>query len=812
MVNSRKSDYMEYNFKAIEKKWQTYWSNNRTFKTENDQIKPTYYVLNMFPYPSAQGLHVGHIESYTATDIMSRFKRMQGFNVMHPMGWDAFGLPAEQYALQTGNDPRDFTYKNIQNFKRQIHEAGIGIDWDREFATADSDYYKWTQWIFIKLLEHGLAERKDVEVNWCEGLGTVLANDEIEIKDGMMVSERGHYPVVKKAMKQWVLKITKFADRLLEDLDLLDWPEHIKEMQKNWIGKSVGAKINFEVHGTDFSFDVFTTRPDTLYGATYAVLAPEHPMVLDITSEDEKDSVVAYIEQTKQKTDMDRGDLNKEKSGVFTGAFAINPVNNKKIPIWIADYVLASYGTGAVMAVPAHDERDYEFALKHDLDIKTVIEHDLDGCYTGDGLHINSDIINGLMNEAAKEKIVAYLESIHKGQKEITYRLRDWVFSRQRYWGEPFPVMFDEADQVHAVPVSELPLELPKMINIKPSGTGESPLANLYEWVNIKKDGKTFRRETNTMPQLAGSSWYYIGYVLKTLVGFIPLDTEEAKKELDKWLPVDLYIGGAEHAVGHLLYSRFWHKFLFDLGLVSTKEPFMKLINQGMILGSDNQKMSKSKGNVVNPDEVIEAYGADTLRLYEMFMGPLEADKPWNTEAIDGSKRFLDRVWRMFYFEIKDEVKELEFIYHQTVKKVSEDYEKQAFNTAIAQMMIFVNEVYRQKQLSKAQAIGFLKMLNPIAPHITEELYQTVFNKKDTITYEEWPIFDESKLVLDQIEVVVQVNGKLRDRVQVKPDETETVVKKMAFEAPNVIKFTEGKEVLKVVYVPNKLVNIVVKM
>lgn len=802
---------MEYNFNAIEKKWQTYWFNHKTFRTENDQIKPTYYVMNMFPYPSAHGLHVGHIESYTATDIMSRFKRMQGYNVLHPMGWDAFGLPAEQYALQTGNDPKDFTYKNIQNFKRQIIEAGIGIDWDREFATADSDYYKWTQWIFIQLFKHGLAERRDVEVNWCEGLGTVLANDEIEIRDGVMVSERGHYPVTKKAMKQWVLKITKYADRLLEDLNLLDWPEHIKEMQRNWIGKSTGAKITFKVAHSDLSFDVFTTRPDTLYGATYCVLAPENPMVLDITTQDELSTVKAYIEQTKQKTDLDRGDLNKDKTGVFTGAYAINPINNQKVPIWIADYVLASYGTGAVMAVPAHDERDYAFALRHGLDIVKVIESEEEGCYTGDGIHIESGIINGLNNDEAKETIIAYLESQGLGKKEITYRLRDWVFSRQRYWGEPFPVLFDEEGNTIALDESELPLELPKMLNIKPSGTGESPLANLYEWINIKKDGKFYKRETNTMPQLAGSSWYYIGYVLKTLVGFIPLNTEEARKELDKWLPVDIYIGGAEHAVGHLLYSRFWHKFLFDLGLVSTKEPFMKLLNQGMILGSDNQKMSKSRGNVVNPDEVIENYGADTLRLYEMFMGPLEADKPWNTEAIDGSKRFLERVWRMYYLPIEDAATELDFVYHQTVKKVTEDYEKQAFNTAISQMMIFVNEVYKQKRLSKEQAIGFLKLLNPIAPHITEELFQTVFNKKDTLTYQEWPSFDKSKLVLNEIEVVIQVNGKLRDRVFVSPDEAGDIVKQKALLAENVVRFTEGKQIVKVIYVPGKLVNVVIK-
>ncbi len=805
------SDDMEYNFLEIEKKWQKYWLDHKIFKTENDQIKPRYYVLNMFPYPSAQGLHVGHIESYTATDIMSRFKRMQGYNVLHPMGWDAFGLPAEQYALQTGNDPREFTYQNIGNFKRQVIEAGIGIDWDREFATADPEYFKWTQFIFTKLYEHGLAERKDVEVNWCEALGTVLANDEIEIKDGMMVSERGKYPVAKKAMKQWVLKITNYAERLLNDLDLLDWPEHIKEMQRNWIGKSVGAKVNFKVANSDHSFDVFTTRPDTLFGVSYCVLAPEHPLVLEITSMDEYETVKNYIEQTKQKTDLDRGDLNKDKSGVFTGAFAINPVNNKKVPIWIADYVLASYGTGAVMAVPQHDTRDFEFANKYGLDLIRVIDSEDDGCFTGDGIHINSDFINGMNNEEAIETIINYLEDNGFGKKEINYRLRDWVFSRQRYWGEPFPVAFDEEGNTITLDLEELPLELPKMFNIKPSGTGESPLANAYEWVNFKKDGKHYRRETNTMPQLAGSSWYHMGYVLKTLIGFIPLNTEEAKKELDKWLPVDLYIGGAEHAVGHLLYSRFWHKFLYDLGMVSSVEPFTKLINQGMILGDDNTKMSKSRGNVVNPDDVISKYGADTLRLYEMFMGPLEQDKPWSTEAIDGAKRFLDRVWRMYFLPISDEVEALEFTYHQTVKKVTEDYQKQAFNTAIAQMMIFVNDVYRKKTFSRAQAIGFLKLLNPIAPHITEELYQTVFNKKDPLTYQEWPSFDEAKLVLDEVEVVVQVNGKLRDRMKAALDLSNDEVKKMALGLENVVKHIEDKEIVKIIIIPNKLVNIVIK-
>lgn len=801
---------MAYDFKTIEKKWQNYWLENKTFKTEKDKIKPKYYVLNMFPYPSADGLHVGHIASYTATDIMSRFKRMQGYNVLHPMGWDAFGLPAEQYALQTGNDPRVFTYKNIDNFKRQIIRAGLGIDWDREFATADEDFYKWTQWIFTKLLEAGLAERRDVEANFCEGLGTVLANDEIEIVDGKMVSERGGYPVVKKKMQQWVLKITEYADRLLNDLELLDWPPNIKEMQRNWIGRSEGAVIKFDVYQMDLSFEVFTTRADTLFGATYCVLAPEHPLVLEITTEDERDEVLKYIEATKQKTDLDRGDLSKEKTGVFTGAFAINPANNKKIPIWIADYVLYNYGTGSVMAVPAHDERDYEFAKKHDLDIKEVVQAD-ELPYVGDGIHINSNYLNGLNNEEATNKVVERLQTENKARKDITYRLRDWVFSRQRYWGEPFPVLIDEDEKIYPLPLEELPLTLPKMDNIRPSGTGESPLANNHDWLYVEKDGKMYKRDTNTMPQLAGSSWYYIGYVLKTIYDFIPLNSEDAKAELKDWLPVDLYIGGAEHAVGHLLYSRFWHKFLYDLGIVHSKEPFIKLVNQGMILGEDNQKMSKSRGNVISPDVIYESHGADTLRLFEMFLGPLTADKPWQTDAIDGSKRFLDRVWRMYYFPIEDEVEELEYSYNFTVKKVTQDYETLSFNTAISQMMTFVNDVYKAKKFSRNQAIGFLKLLNPICPHITEELYATVFNRKHSIAYEQWPTYDENKLVLEETEIVVQVNGKTRDKTTVKMDLSEDELKEKALSLGNVVRHTSGKQIVKVIVVPNKLVNIVVK-
>jgi leucyl-tRNA synthetase len=800
---------MYYDFGNIEKKWQSYWYENKLFKTQEDRLKEKYYVLDMFPYPSANGLHVGHIEGYTATDIISRFKRMQGYNVLHPMGWDAFGLPAEQYALQTGKDPRSFTYANIQNFKRQIIESGKGIDWDREFATPDANYFKWTQWIFKKMYEHGLAVLKDVEVNWCEGLGTVLANDEIELVDGKMVSERGNYPVVKKAMRQWVLRITAYADRLLDDLETLEWPEHLKEMQRNWIGKSNGAMMTFKVDQSDQAFDIFTTRPDTIYGATYCVLAPEHPLVLRITSEDELFSVKTYIEVTKSKNDMDRA-LDKTKTGVFTGSYAINPLNHKKIPIWIADYVLPHYGTGAVMAVPAHDERDFEFAQIHGLDIVEVIQGESEGAYTGDGIHYNSGIIDGLFNEEAKSKIIDYLEKTKQGFGHNTYKLRDWVFSRQRYWGEPFPVIYDEVGNIHILDDDDLPLELPTLKNIRPSGTGESPLANAKDWLYVDYKGLQGKRDTNTMPQLAGSSWYFIGYILKHHLGMIPLNTAEAKKLLDKWLPVDLYIGGTEHAVGHLLYSRFWTKFLYDIGILSVQEPFKKLFNQGMILGSDHSKMSKSKGNVVNPDEIIQSHGADALRLYEMFMGPLDAEKPWSTESLNGSKKFIDRVWRMFEFPVvKDEIHELRQIYHQTIKKVTEDYDKLAFNTAISQMMIFVNEVYKQQTIGKEMAIGFLKLLNPICPHITEELNKEVLKQNEELIYSDWPVYNEAFLVVDEIEMVVQVNGKLRARFIVAYDEDQDMVKEIALNHQNVTKHLEGLTVRKIVVIPNKLVNIV---
>ncbi|EAZ85890.1 leucyl-tRNA synthetase [Bacillus sp. B14905] len=704
---------MSFNHQQIEKKWQQYWADNKTFKTENETEKPKFFALDMFPYPSGAGLHVGHPEGYTATDILSRFKRMQGYNVLHPMGWDAFGLPAEQYALDTGNDPAEFTAKNIATFKRQIQELGFSYDWDREINTTDPEYYKWTQWIFIQLYNKGLAYVDEVAVNWCPALGTVLANE--EVIDGK--SERGGHPVERRPMKQWMLKITAYADRLIDDLEEVDWPESIKDMQRNWIGRSEGAEVTFGIDGTDENFTVFTTRPDTLFGATYCVLAPEHKLVEQITTADQRQAVETYLEKVKMKSDLERTDLAKEKTGVFTGAYAVNPINGKKVPIWIADYVLVSYGTGAIMAVPAHDERDYEFASAFNLDIVPVLEGgDISKeAFTGDGQHINSDFLNGLNKVEGIAKAIEWLEQKGVGEKKISYRLRDWLFSRQRYWGEPIPMIHWEDGTITAVPESELPLMLPKTDNIRPSGTGESPLANIAEWVNVvdPETGKKGRRETNTMPQWAGSSWYFLRYI-------DPTNTEAiADPELLKrWLPVDIYIGGAEHAVLHLLYARFWHKVLYDLGVVHTKEPFQKLFNQGMILGEGNEKMSKSKGNVVNPDEIIESHGADTLRLYEMFMGPLEASVAWSTNGLDGARRFLDRIWRLLVNEedgtisAKIQVSNdatLEKSYHQTVKKVTEDYEGIRFNTAISQMMVFINDCYKAEVIPTAYAEALLK-------------------------------------------------------------------------------------------------------
>ncbi len=811
---------MAFDHKQIEQKWQNYWLNHKTFKTSEDKSKPKYYALDMFPYPSGAGLHVGHPEGYTATDIVSRMKRMQGYRVLHPMGWDAFGLPAEQYALNTGNDPREFTDLNINTFRKQIQSLGFSYDWDKELNTTDPKYYKWTQWIFTQLYNMGLAEIKDIEVNWCEGLGTVLANEEVLNVDGKMVSERGEHPVIKKPMKQWVLKITHYAERLLEDLEGLDWTESIKDMQRNWIGKSEGALINFKVAGQDASFDVFTTRPDTVFGVTYVVLAPEHPLVNQITTPECKESVTAYQEAAKAKSDLERTELNKEKTGVATGAYAIHPMTGEKVPVWIGDYVLASYGTGAVMAVPAHDERDYEFAKVYELPVKQVIEGDItEGAFTGDGVHIESDFINGMNTADAKVAVIEWLEANGAGTRKVNYKLRDWLFSRQRYWGEPFPVILWEDGTMSVLEADQLPLELPVMDNIKPSGTGESPLANAKEWLEVvREDGVKGRRETNTMPQWAGSCWYYMGYILKQGEDYVGLNTEEAKQLLKEWLPVDLYIGGAEHAVLHLLYARFWHKVLFDLGIVETKEPFQRLFNQGMILGENNEKMSKSKGNVVNPDDIVESHGADTLRLYEMFMGPLDAAIAWSTEGLDGSRRFLDRVWRLFVTpehtltEKVDEVNDgkLDKVYHETVKKVTEDYEKLSFNTAIAQMMIFINESYKATSIPREYVEGFVKLLNPIAPHLTEEIW-SVLGHEGTISYEAWPTYDEAKLISDTMTIIAQVNGKLRARIEVAANISKEEMLEVAMAHENVQNFITGKEIVKTIAVPKKLVNIVVK-
>ncbi|WP_125772323.1 leucine--tRNA ligase [Companilactobacillus furfuricola] len=805
---------MSYNHNVVEKKWQKYWKENQTFKTGTDKNKKNFYALDMFPYPSGQGLHVGHPEGYTATDIVARMKRMQGYNVLHPMGFDAFGLPAEQYALDTGHNPAEFTEKNINNFKRQINSLGFSYDWDREVQTTDPKFYKWTQWIFEQMYNKGLAYEAKVPVNWSPDLGTVVANE--EVIDGK--TERGGYPVYRKPMRQWMLKITAYADRLLDDLDLIDWPESIKEMQRNWIGRSVGAEIDFPVDGTPETVQVFSTRPDTIFGATYMVLAPEHELVDKITTDDQKAAIAAYKKQIENKSDLERTDLNKDKTGAFTGSYAVNPVSGEKIPIWISDYVLSTYGFGAVMAVPAHDERDYEFAKKFDLPITQVIEGNIDNeAYTGDGKHINSDFLNDMGKDEAIDTMVQYLEDKKIGKKKVNYKLRDWLFSRQRYWGEPIPVIHWEDGETTLVPEDELPLELPADDNIAPSGTPESPLANLTDWVNVvDKNGRKGRRETNTMPQWAGSSWYYLRYV----------DPHNDEKLADydllkQWLPVDLYIGGAEHAVLHLLYARFWHKVLYDLGVVPTKEPFQKLFNQGMILGDNHEKMSKSKGNVVNPDDVVESYGADTLRLYEMFMGPLDASISWSEDGLAGANKFLERVWRLFInndddntvrddFLTADNNGKLDKVYNETVKKVTEDLESLHFNTAISQMMVFVNEANKQDTMPKEYAEGLVKMLAPIAPHMMEELWNK-FGHDESITYAAWPTFDESKLVSDTVEMIIQVNGRLRDKLELPVDTDKEKIKELALSDEKVQKFLDGKDVVKVIVVPNKIVNIVVK-
>ncbi|MBW8041148.1 MAG: leucine--tRNA ligase [Planctomycetes bacterium] len=849
-----------YDFNAIEKKWQRFWEEHKTFKANDfDDSRPKYYVLDMFPYPSAAGLHVGHPEGYTASDIVARYKRMKGFNVLHPMGYDAFGLPAEQYAVKTGTDPKTTTQKNVDNIRKQIKSLGFSYDWDREVNTTDPNYYKWTQWIFLKLFnsyydetqqkakpieqlpvpdglnaaekqeyidDHRLAYEAEVAVNWCPELGTVLANE--EVIGG--VSERGGHPVIRKPMRQWMLRITKYADRLLSDLNEVDWPYSIKKLQTDWIGRSDGADVDFKVDGFDETIGVFTTRPDTLFGATYMVLAPEHPLVDKITSKDRKGAVNKYRQEAARKSDLDRTDLAKEKTGEPLGAYAINPVNNEKIPIWISDYVLITYGTGAIMAVPGHDERDFEFAKEFKLPIVPVVEpqNSEDAklvkkgqlCFVGDGRAINSGQFDGLTTTEFKEQITNWLVEKGLGQGSVNYKLRDWLFSRQRYWGEPFPILHTGDGGLVGLTEEDLPLELPIVENYKPAGTGESPLANIDNWINVElADGSKARRETNTMPQWAGSCWYYLRY----------LDPENNSRGWDPekekyWMPVDLYIGGAEHAVLHLLYSRFWHKLLYDLGYVSTKEPFKKLINQGMILGEDGQKMSKSRGNVINPDKVIADYGADSMRLYEMFMGPLEATKPWNMQGVEGVHRFLQKAWRTIVDEDTGKLNDAVInraatvrersdeptlrLLHQTIKKVGDDIESFGFNTAISAMMIFVNHLGKEKVRPKSVVEKFVLILAPFAPHIAEELWEKL-GHKDSLVFEPWPEYDSELIKEKEIELAVQVNGKIKDRMVFSADADEELIKQKAIASEKVIAAMGGKPVKKIIVVKPRIVSII---
>ena len=795
-----------YNFKEIEKKWQNYWEENETFKTDvYDFSKPKFYALDMFPYPSGVGLHAGHPVGYTATDIISRMKRMQGYNVLHPMGWDAFGLPAEQYAISTGNHPDGFTERNIKTFKQQLKSLGFSYDWSKEISTSDPNYYKWTQWIFKRLYEDKLAKYIDMPVNWCEELGTVLSND--EVVDGK--SERGGYPVIRKNMKQWVMDIPKYAERLIEGLDNIDWPNSTKEAQKNWIGKSTGAIVTFKIKGCDETFDVFTTRCDTLFGATYCVLAPEHPLVEKITTKEQEKEVNDYKQLCMSKSELERTELNKEKTGVFTGSYAINPVNNSLIPIWISDYVLVTYGTGAIMAVPAHDERDYEFAKKFNIPIIQVLEGgniEVEA-YVKDGIHINSEFLNGLNKEDAIETMLRWLEEHKCGYRKVNYKLREWIFARQRYWGEPIPIIHMEDGTMQTLKDEELPLVLPKLEDYK-SRNGKAPLENAIEWKNVTIDGKKGVRETSTMPGSAGSSWYFLRYI------DAHNNEEFANYELLKhWMPVDLYVGGPEHTTGHLLYSRFWNNYLYDKGLVPVKEPFQKLVHQGMILGENGIKMGKRYPEyVVNPSDIVESHGADALRLYEMFMGPLDADKPWSQTGIDGAKKFIDRIYRIFEDNkiTEKENKNLEKIYHQTVKKVTEDYETLNFNTAISQMMIFINAVYKENELPKEYAIGFVKLISPICPHLGEELW-SMLGHDETIAYEEWPKYNEEKTIENTKKIAVQINGKVRATIEVTDKETTDEIKEKALQEENVKKYLEGKEIIKEIVIPNKIVNFVIK-
>lgn len=804
-----------YDSDSIEKKWEKVWEENKSYKTDvRDFSKPKMYVLDMFPYPSGQGLHVGHVEGYSATDAYSRFKRAQGYNVLHPMGFDSFGLPAEQYSIKNNKHPGPFTDINIDNFIRQLKRCGFSYDWDRVIKTSDPKYYKFTQWIFIQLFKKNLAYYGERPVNWCPALGTVLANE--EVIDGK--SERGGYPVVRIPMKQWVLKITAYGDKLLAGLDDLDWPSSTIQMQRNWIGKSQGVEVDFKIENTDKKFSVFTTRVDTLYGCTYVVLAPEHPLVKEITTEDQKESVENYINECQRKSDLERTSLNKEKTGVFTGSYAINPVNGKKVPVYIGDYVLGSYGSGAVMAVPAHDERDYAFALKHNLPIIEVVKGgDISkAAFTEDGVHINSGVADGMMIKEAKEAIVNLLVEKEAGRIKLNYKLRDWIFSRQRYWGEPIPVVHEDDDEykIHALDFKDLPLVLPELDDYTPAGDGKPPLSKAKEWLNVDWNGIPCHRETNTMPQWAGSCWYYARYI-------DPTNENEIgdPKLLEHWLPVDLYVGGAEHAVLHLLYARFWHRFLYDMGIFKCPEPFKKLRHQGIILGADGEKMSKSRGNTVSPDEVINEYGADALRLYELFKGPLDQGLPWNPNGPSGARKFIERIYRLYVDDslrsrwTKDDYAPLETIYNQTIEKVTHDFEDLHFNTAIASLMVLVNEFYRAERLPVSMLEGLAKMIAPICPHLGEEIW-SLMGHKDLIDFEAWPKADSSKSQANEVIYAVEVNGKVRAKVPFKVNATKEELeefKKSCYEIETVKKFTEGKTIVKTIVVPNKIVNIVVK-
>ncbi|MDO5330307.1 MAG: leucine--tRNA ligase [Bacillota bacterium] len=799
---------MSYDFKAIEKKWRKYWEEHNTYYCDtHDFSKPKYYVLDMFPYPSGQGLHVGHPEGYTGTDIVARMKRMQGYNVLHPMGWDAFGLPAEQFAIKNHKHPDIFTQANIAHFKDQIQSLGFSYDWSKEISTTDPSYYKWTQWIFIQLYKHDLAYVSDVPVNYCPELGTVLANE--EVIDGK--SERGGYPVIRMPMRQWILKITAYAERLEKDLEGLNWPKSTIEMQKNWIGRSEGVQIKFTIDGATESFEVFTTRVDTLFGCTYCVLAPEHPLVKKLVTPEQKEAVDSYIEESAKKSDLARTSLEKDKTGVFLGVYAVNPINGRKVPVYVGDYVLGSYGSGAVMAVPAHDERDYAFAKKYDLPIIQVLEGDIsETAMVDDAKHINSDFANGLYITEAKAAITKKLEELGAGKRVINFKLRDWIFSRQRYWGEPIPMVILSDGSVVPLPEDQLPLTLPEMDSYEPTKDGKPPLSRApASWLNVEIDGKKGTRETNTMPQWAGSCWYYIRYI-------DPKNDDCLcdSKLIEHWLPVDLYLGGAEHAVLHLLYSRFWHKFLYDIGVTKCKEPYQRLYHQGMILGANGEKMSKSRGNVVNPDDIVNSHGADSLRLFEMFAGPLNEAKPWSPTGIDGSKRFIERVFRLvdddeFKKKISEENSgELDYSYNFLIKKASSDYEELSFNTAIAQMMVFVNDCYKAKSIYKPYLEGFVKVFSCVCPFVGEEMW-SLLGHEELLTYQSWPTYEEDKLVKKTVNMAFSVNGKVRNVVEMNTDLNEEQAKELALSDPKLVPFLEGKTIRKVIVVPNKIVNIV---